>query len=138
MRTRSQKAHRILNVLKQIHTIEEFKALQLQRRLSELETSQREVILALNTDDALHGLFVDTTARFLQSLAREADQVTRAKEVQAQKLLENASKMKQAERMKDSAKVEETRVAHETQLLDIIEAHALKPSQAPGKTGGLS
>lgn len=128
MRTRSQKAHRILNVLKQIHTIEEFKKLQLQRRLAELENSQREVICALNTDDALHGLFMDQSAKYLRTLAREADRVALAKDEQSKRLLENATKMKQAERLKEALSGAERRVQSESELADIIEQHA-RPSR---------
>jgi uncharacterized coiled-coil protein SlyX len=131
MKTRSQKAQRILSVLKQLHTIEEFKKLQLQRRLSELESSQHEVIHALNTDDALHGLFIDQTAKFLQSLAKEADKVGRAKDEQSKRLLENASKMKQAERLKDALVIVERRAQNETELADIIEQHATKTNASP-------
>lgn len=131
MKTRTQKAHRILNVLKQLHTIEEFKKLELQRRLAELEDSQHEVIHALNTDDALHGLFIDQTARFLQSLAKEADKVARAKDEQSKRLLENASKMKQAERLKEALLLVERRTQSETELADIIEQHASKTNASP-------
>jgi hypothetical protein len=131
MKTRSQKAHRILNVLQQLHTIEEFKKLQLQRRLAELEDSQHEVICALNTDDALHGLFIDQTAKFLKSLAVEADRVAIAKEEQSKRLLENASKMKQAERLKDALTQIERRARSETELADIIEQHTRKQNASP-------
>ena len=123
MKSRSKKTQRILNVLKQIHTIEEFKKLQLQRHLDELEASQHEVIHALNTDDALHGLFVDTTARFLQSLAKEADRVAEARNVQTKKLLESAGKLKHIERLKDTLSEAEQRAENQTQLIDIIETH---------------
>ena len=131
MKTRSQKAQRILNVLQKIHTIEELKKLELQRKLKELENSQHEVIHALNTDDALHGLFVDTAARFLQSLAKEADQVARARDIQAAKLLENAGKFIHIDRFIDTFTEEERRAANEKQLMDVIDSHTRKPNASP-------
>ena len=122
-KSRAQRASRLLDVMKQLHRIEEYRKIELERRLDDLENSQREVIHALNTDDALHGLFVDTTARFLRSLATEAQKVARAHEAQSQKLLENASKVKQAERLKETLDRNERRVESETELLDIIEHH---------------
>lgn len=126
--SRAQRAGRLLDVMKQLHRIEEYRKIELERRLTELDNTQREVIHALNTDDALHGLFVDTTARFLRSVATEAQKVARAHEVQSQKLLENASKMKQAERLKETLDRDERRAESETQLLDIIEHHTRDPA----------
>ncbi len=79
MENRAKKARRLLNVLEQMHQIEERKKLELQRRYDELERSQVEVIGALNADDALHGMFIDTTAKFLKSLAQEAQRVAEAR-----------------------------------------------------------
>lgn len=124
MKRRAERAQRMLHVLKQLHRIEEFKKIELQHRLAELEHSQHEVILALNTDDALHGLFVDTTAKFLTSLAKEAQKVAEAKEVQSQRLLEQTSKLKHAERLNKVITHETRKAESERQLLEAIERAA--------------
>jgi len=121
MKKRAKKVERVLDVLKHIHRIEELKKVELQRKLVELERSQHEVIHALNTDDALHGLFVDTTAKFLRSLAKEAQHVAKAKDIQSQRILENASKLKHAERLSEKLERETRRVETETQLNEAIE-----------------
>lgn len=123
MENRAKKARRLLNVLEQLHQIEERKRLELQRRHDELERSQREVISALNADDALHGLFVDTTAKFLKSLAQEARRVAEARELQSEKLRERATKVKTAERLKDSLEQIVARRGGEKELQDAIERY---------------
>ena len=123
MEDRAKKARRLLNVLEQLHQIEERKRLELQRRYDELERSQREVINALNTDDALHGLFIDTTAKFLKSLAQETQRVAEAQELQSEKLRERATKMKTAERLKDSLEQIVARRGGEKELQDVIERY---------------
>jgi hypothetical protein len=123
MENRAKKARRLLNVLEQLHKIEERKKLELQRRYDELERSQEEVINALNTDDALHGLFVDTTAKFLKSLAMEAQRVSEARELQTEKLRERATKMKTAERLKDNLEQVAARQGGEKELHDVIERY---------------
>jgi hypothetical protein len=123
MENRAKKARRLLNVLEQLHQIEERKKLELQRRYDELERSQVEVIGALNADDALHGLFVDTTAKFLKSLAQEAQRVAQARELQSEKLRERATKVKTAERLKDSLEQIEARRGGEKELQDVIERY---------------
>jgi hypothetical protein len=123
MENRVKKARRLLSVLEQLHEIEERKKQELQRRFSELERSQEEIINALNADDALHGLFVDTTAKFLKSLAQEAQRVSQAHELQSEKLRERATTMKTAERLKDNLEQIEARRGGERELQDVIERY---------------
>ena len=123
MENRVKKARRLLNVLEQLHQIEERKKQELQRRFTELERSQEEIINALNADDALHGLFVDTTAKFLKSLAQEAQRVSEARELQTEKLRERATKVKTAERLKDNLEQIEARRGGERELQDVIERY---------------
>ena len=123
MEDRAKKARRLLNVLEQLHQIEERKKLELQRRHDELERSQLEIINALNADDALHGMFIDTTAKFLKSLAHEAQRVAEARELQSEKLRERATKMKTAERLKDSLEQIAARRGGEKELQDVIERY---------------
>jgi hypothetical protein len=123
MENRAKKASRLLKVLTQLHQIEEHKKLELQRRYQELERSQEEVINALNTDDALHGLFIDTTAKFLQSLTLEAQRVDEARQLQTEKLRQQATKMKTAERLKDSLEQIVARRGGEKELQDVIERY---------------
>lgn len=120
---RAKKARRLLNVLEQLHEIEEQKKLQLQRRAEELDRSQKELIGALNSDDALHGLFMDTTARFLKSLALEAQRVSEAQELQAERLRVQATKMKTAERLADNLELMVERRGAEKELQDVIERY---------------
>ncbi len=122
--SRARRAGRLVDVMKQLHRIEEHRKIDLERQLTELENSTREVIHSLNTDDALHGLFVDTTARYLRSLARDAQQVAQAHEEQSRKLLEKAAKVRQAERLKETLEQNKRRAENESQLLEIIELHA--------------
>ena len=123
MEDRAKKARRLLQVLEQLHQIEERKKLELQRRYDELERSQEEVINALNTEDALHGLFIDTTAKFLKSLAQEAQRVAEARELQSEKLRERATNMKTAERLTDNLEQIVARNVGEKELQDVIERY---------------
>jgi hypothetical protein len=123
MEDRAKKVRRLLSVLEQLHDIEEQKKLQLQRRADELDRSQKELISALNSDDALHGMFIDTTARFLKSLAHEAQRVAEAQELQAEKLRAQATKMKTAERLSDNLDQMVERVGAEKELQDVVERY---------------
>ena len=123
MEHRAKKARRLLNVLGQLHKLEERKKIELQRRHDDLERSQLEVINALNADDALHGLFIDTTAKFLKSLSLEAQRVSEAKTVQTERLRVRATEMKSAERLSDSLEQIVARRGGEKELDDVIERY---------------
>lgn len=124
MQSRAKRTRRLLDVLRQLHALEEQKKRELERRYQQLEQSQREAILALDTDDALHGLFVDSTARFLKSLAREAERVAAAHSIQSQRLLDRASKMKTAERLNDMLDRHLAQTRAERELNETIERYA--------------
>jgi hypothetical protein len=127
MDKRVKRARRLLDVLRQLHEIEEHRKLVLQRRYDELEQSQRDVIQNLNRDDALYGMFIDTSARFLKSLAQEARRVADAKDLQTQRVHERATKMKTAERLASTLDQRVQRSTKERELYDIIERYAGRP-----------
>lgn len=115
------KAHRILAAEQQLHRIEQWKQAELERRLAELEATQVELIGALNDTNALHGLFIDATARRLSSIAEEAERVGREKEAQALKLKEHATRVKVCERLALEHEQEFAREKEGKELLDIVE-----------------
>ena len=96
---RAEKAARILAAEEQLHRIEQWRMADLERRLAKLETMQIELICALNDTNALHGLFIDTTARRLSSAAEEAELVGREKAAQALRLKEHAARVKLCQRL---------------------------------------
>lgn len=123
MDPRLKRVKRLVDVLSQLHRIEERKRIELQRRYDELQRSQQDIIRTLNKDDALHGLFIDTTARFLKTLAMEAQRVAEAREVQSRRLLDRAAKVKTAERLNAVLSKNAAHARKESELLDIIERY---------------
>lgn len=125
---RARRAKRIHQVLTQLHLIEEQRKLALQRRQDELERSQQEIINALNTEDALYGLFIDTTARFLRNLAYEAQKVAEEREIQSRKVLERATKMKTVERLRETLEVSVGRIREANELREVVERYVGRES----------
>jgi len=123
MEKRIERARRLLKVLEQLHRIEEQKKIELERRHAELERSQEDVIDALNTDDALHGMFIDNSVRRLRSLALEARRVGEAHNAQAQRLLDRAAKLKTAERLKTTLEQDTGRIRKENELREVIDRY---------------
>ena len=111
----------MLAAQQQLHRIEQWKMADLQRRLGDLEVSQLELISALNDTNALHGLFIDTMARRLSSLAEEAERVAREKNAQSLKLTDHAGRVRIAERLAEAIALEVQREDERKELLDIVE-----------------
>lgn len=99
MKDRVERVGRILALQRQLHRIEEWRLADVQRRIAALEVAQQELINALNEDDALHGLFIDTLARHLRALSEEAGQLMVEKELQSHRLIEHTSRLKAVERL---------------------------------------
>jgi len=121
MQKKAEKAARILAAQEQLHRIEQWKMSDIERRLADLEAMQVELISALNDTNALHGLFIDTTARRLSSIAEEAERVGREKAVQALKVKEYATRVKICERIAVERAQEFEREKEGKELLDIVE-----------------
>lgn len=115
------KSRRILSTEQQLHRMEQWKLADFERRLADLDAMQVELIGALNDTNALHGLFIDTMARRLSSIAEEAERVGREKDLQSLKLKEHAARVKICERLtlEHRLKYEQEREGRE--LLDIVE-----------------
>jgi hypothetical protein len=118
---KAEKSRRVLEALQQLHRIEQWKMADLERRLADLEQMQLELIEALNDSNALHGLFIDATARRLSSTAEEAERVAREKAAQALKLKEHATRMKITERLTLAREREAVREREAKELMDVVE-----------------
>jgi len=126
------KARRILAAEQQLHRIEQWKLADLERRLAELDAMQVELIEALNDTNALHGLFIDATARRLSSIAEEAERVGREKEAQSLTLKAHATRVKVCERLAHEYRQDFELEKEGKALLDIVEQFVgRKPTSLP-------
>jgi hypothetical protein len=115
------KSRRILSTEQQLHRMEQWKLADIERRLADLEAMQMELIGALNDTNALHGLFIDTMARRLSSIAEEVARVAREKERQAMILKEHATRVKVCERLAQEHRQEYEQEKEGKELLEIVE-----------------
>lgn len=123
MQDRVRKSRRILAAQQQLLRIEQWKLAEIERELSDLTSAQVEIIGALNDSDALHGLFIDTRARRLSTLAEEAERVARRKNDQSLTMGVHAARVHVAERLAHSVLQDAEREEERKELLDIIEQH---------------
>jgi CRP-like cAMP-binding protein len=134
MSAHTRKVHRMLAVQQQLHRIEEWRLAELRARLDELAADQKELIAALNEDDALQGLFIDSMARRLQSLSEAASATGKDTQLQAVRLLEQAGRLICAERLAKAADLQELRSNEKRDLAEAIER--LGDAQASRKIVG--
>jgi hypothetical protein len=121
-----EKTARIVAVMKKLHRLEEMHKIELQRQLNMLRQSELDIISNLNSEEVPHGLMVDTSTRFLRSLAQEAERVSQAQQQHSKKLRERAGKVRQAEKLHDTISRRRTTAEHEKHLNEVIELYAGK------------
>src|SRR6185436_11636648 len=97
MDKRAERTRRVLTIQEQLHRVERWKLLELQRRATELDALRRELIAALNDNDALQGLFLDATARRLMSIAQQVDEMRRQEQAQLARVSERVTRVACAE-----------------------------------------
>ena len=112
--------------MKKLHRLEELKKIELQHQLSELQRSEEAIIDTLNREGVLQGMFMDTTSRFLRSLARQAERVSEAQQHQSKKLLDRAGKLRQAEKLRDRHSQRRRKDDGDKHLNDVIERYSGK------------
>ena len=121
MGTRAQRTHRLLALQEQLLRVERWKLLDLQRRASELETQRRELIAALNENDALQGLFLDATARRLVSIAQQVDELRRQEQAQLARVSEHATRVACAERLSETVDRQAARESESRDLREVVD-----------------
>jgi hypothetical protein len=131
MARKANRSERLVAAMKKLHRVEELKKIELQNQLGELKRSEEDIIASLNRDDAIHGLFIDTSSRFLRSLARQAERVSQAKEQQSRTLLDRAGKLRRAEKLRDKVSRRTEHTESEKHLNEVIERYGGKKTSLP-------
>ncbi|MBF9235641.1 hypothetical protein [Microvirga alba] len=126
MDKRLRKNERLLKVQEQLHKIAEWKLVSLRRQVTDLQETQTVLIQALNSDDALHGLFVEPAARRLHALAGQEEQVRQARDAQNEVVLDRAMQVKRTERVVDALALEYQRTTEKRDYLALLDGFASK------------
>lgn len=126
MERRLQKTRRLLKLQEQLHEIDKWKLVELQQKAAGLQKEQSALIMTLNDDETLHGLFVEARAKRLQALAAEEVQVKQAQEQQAKVALDGAMKVKRTERVVGRLTVEYRRHVEKKDYLSLLDVLASK------------
>jgi len=121
MQQRVRKAERIVDVQRQMHRIETWRLEELKRGLADMEAALAGIIEALNSEGALHGLFLEQTAKRLRLLAEQASRTGREIDAQATVVLDRGTKLKTAERHSDGVADAYEKDQDRKELQDVIE-----------------
>lgn len=113
---------RIVEVKEHQRRAAEWRLARLVREEQRVLEDQRSVIAALNADQPLHGLFVETMARHLRVASEKLEALRRSIAMRTAELQTQTGQLKQAERMLRDAVREHDRTAEWKELSEIIEA----------------
>ena len=121
MTARTRKVERIHSVLRQMEKLQQRKVALIERRCAENQAEQEALIRALNEDHALHGLFIDTTARRLRSLAEAGARLVREREIEQRRLIAQAARARAAGNLAADVAEEARRAAEQADPREVIE-----------------
>lgn len=128
MKKRLDGIRRIQAVQKKLRDLAEARLAELDRRASALTAARSELICALNEDQTLHGLFLDSMARRVRKLSTSIAHLETVREAQAKVLLEHNGKLKLAERMAGAVARDHKATIEKQDLAELIDR--LKPARA--------
>jgi 5,10-methylene-tetrahydrofolate dehydrogenase/methenyl tetrahydrofolate cyclohydrolase len=117
---------RIVEVKRQQCRATDWALARLKRDEQALLDEERAIVEALNADQPLHGLFMETMARHLRAVAGKLEAVRQ--EAAAEQLRQRTQKgqLRQAERMLAEAERQERRAAESKELTEIVEMTAAR------------
>ena len=121
MKQRIRKIDRILKVQQHLQKEAELKLSTLGKEALELKAAQEATIQAMNDHATLHGLFVDVSAKRLQSLSAQASRVETAKIAQKAVVIDKAMQTKRTEKMLSSLKEQRRQESEKKDLASILE-----------------
>lgn len=113
---------RIVEVKEHQRRAAEWRLARLRQEELAVQEDQRSVIAALNADQPLHGLFVETMARHLRAASEKLDALRRAIDLQAAELEDQTSQLKQAERLSRDSTRQHDRAVERKELSEMIDA----------------
>lgn len=122
VRKRLQNLTRIVEVKEHQRRAAEWRLARLRQQELALLEDQRSVIAALNADQPLHGLFVETMARHLRAASEKLEVLRRSIEIRASELEAQSIQLKQAERLLRDAAREHSRATEWKELEQVIDA----------------
>jgi hypothetical protein len=131
MKGRLESLGRILQVQRQLHRSAEWQLARLQQQENAVHEDQRQLLGALNEDQALHGLLVQSMARHLRRTSEELETLAKAKAVQAETLRDQAGKLKRTERLRERAAGAHLRATEARDLAELIEAAVGRDASLP-------
>jgi hypothetical protein len=109
----------------------EWRLARLRREEHALVEEQSSVIAALNADQPLHGLFVDTMARHLRVISEKLETVRKSLAVRSAELEKETIQLKQAERLLEDADRVHSRATEQKELSEIIESALNRGASLP-------
>jgi len=122
VKDRLAKLARIVEVKEHQRRSAEWRLGRLRREESAVIEDQRTLIAALNEDQPLHGLFVETMAKHLGALSQRLDTLRQTQARESAELQTRTGQLRQAERLLEDTSRRQARVDEWKELSEVIDA----------------
>ncbi len=126
MTRRLDTIRRIVEVKRQQCRATDWALARLKRDEQALLDEERAIVEALNADQPLHGLFMETMARHLRAVAGKREAVRQEEAAEQLRQRTQKGQLRQAERMLAEAERQERRAAESKELIEIVETNAAR------------
>lgn len=121
MASRTDKLHRLVDVLQALETLERAKVSDLTRRIEQAETAQREILDSLAEPTPLHGRFVGLLSRRIGSLERRLHGLGIERDTALAKYCDAMARGRAAESMFAKSKSKDARADEQKHLEGLLQ-----------------
>ena len=122
LKNRLAKLARIVEVKEHQRRSADWRLGRLRQEEAAMLEDQRTLIAALNEDQPLHGLFVETMAKHLSALSQKLDTLRQAQVRQTAELQTHTGQLRQADRMLTDVSRRQARADEWKELSEVIDA----------------
>jgi hypothetical protein len=126
LKKRLESIRRIVQLKEQQCRSVEWSLARLEREEKELLAEQDAVLAALNAEQPLHGLFVETMAKHLRMIARRLDALRQREEAERAQLQLQKGQLRHSERLRSGVERAHLRWLENKELLEIVDAAAAR------------
>lgn len=121
MASRTQKLHRLFDVLHALETVERAKVGELTREIDQVHAAQQEILQSLAEPTPLHGRFIALLSRRVSTLEKRLTGLSRERELALTKYTDAMAKEHAASAMLLKSRVTDARSAEQKSLEELLQ-----------------
>lgn len=136
MASKTEKLHRLRDVLHALETVERAKIAYLTQQIDRVKNTQTEILESLSEPTPLHGRFVGLLSRRVGSLERQLHGLGQEREAALSRYCDAMGRERAAASLFAKSKTSDARAAEEKELEGLMQFYDAAGAQGRGKSKG--